>query len=764
MATINSIRYPTLLDIAKKGSEQKAAVDKLLKTIDEYPNKIQYVKIQVLNWDETNLTTIVNEKNIPVSIQGRVTGGNINLSGTSAIRRNGSLSLIVAEDDTFYEVDKINNWLSLNKKVKIEIGFNITEIAQDENLLFEGKHMNRIWFPLGIFVIKNPSLNRSLSGLTLTLTLSDKMCLLNGEVGGNLPAAVVFSEIDAVAADGSYTKEYPLIKDIIQTLVSQYGGIPTDKIIINDVPDTMKKILKWSQEQELYQYQINGTYFLDTTVPTGISPTQIYNYNENIGYEIVPYIWPGAALTGSIGVTITSILDKIKALGNYEYFFDINGNFIWQEKKTYTYGKENLTLIPKDFFEDSNNLKNAINVSINNNKESGLSTYSFYDETTYTPSPLVISYSNNPQYNNIKNDYIIWGKRKSSSGTELPIRYHICFDSVPTYNEAIDTTVFYYKYLIAEPDVYGFKIVTNGGEYSETITPSPNKYYTKNNKKYIYNFDQKKYIDKTSDIKERTFSNVDNWRTLVYFRGKREEAEGNTQIYFNNPFFKDLEIEWPKLYNMEENKWRSGKEPSGDEIDYFCHIIDIGANSDLNKSTVGRYLTKTVNDTNINCIYFPDDGNNIVVKLGDKVPWDSQSFKKTEDQTPLENKRYYIFNEEKQEYEEVNVTIFIEGQTYYEENYQVLRVSDEIYQNLYAGGSRNSAFEHARQLICQYTSYANNISISIVPIYYLEPNTIIKVRDPESNIYGEYIINSISLPLDYNGNMTISASRAVTIV
>ena len=763
MAIIN-LKYPTLLDIAKKGAEQKAAVDKLLKTIDEYPNKVQYVRIQILNWDETDLTITVNEKNIPVLIQGRVTGGNINLSGTSAIRRNGSLSLIVAEDDTFYEVDKINNWLSLNKKVKIEIGFNITEIAQDENILFEGKHINRIWFPLGIFVIKNPSLNRSLSGLTLSLTLSDKMCLLNGEVGGNLPAAVVFSEIDAVAADGSYTKEYPLIKDIIQTLVSQYGGIPTDKIIINDVPNTMKKILKWSQEQELYQYQINGTYFLDTTYPTGVSPTQTYNYNENIGYEIVPYTWPGAALTGSIGVTITSILDKIKTLGNYEYFFDINGNFIWQEKKTYTYGKENLTLIPKDFFEDSNNLKNAINVSINNNKESGLSTYSFYDETTYAPSPLIISYSNNPQYNNIKNDYIIWGKRKSSSGTELPIRYHICFDSVPRFNETVDTPVFYYKYLIAEPDVYGFKVVKNGGEYSESIEPSPNKYYTKNNKKYIYNFDQKKYIDKTSNIKERTFSSADNWRTLVYFRGKREEAEGNTQNYFNNPFYKDLEIEWPKLYDMENNKWQKDKEPAGDEIDYFCHIIDIGDESDLNKNTVGRYLTKTVNDTNINCIYFPDDGNNIVVKLGDEVPWDSQSFKKTEDQTPLANKRYYIFNEEKQEYEEVNVTVFIEGQIYYEENYQVLRVSDEVYQKLYAGGSRNSAFEHARQLICQYTSYANNISISIVPIYYLEPNTIIKVRDPESNIYGEYIINSISLPLAYNGNMTISASRAVTIV
>jgi hypothetical protein len=36
------------------------------------------------------------------------------------------------------------------------------------------------------------------------------------------------------------------------------------------------------------------------------------------------------------GETVVALLDKIvKALGNYEFFYDLDGNFIFQEKKNY---------------------------------------------------------------------------------------------------------------------------------------------------------------------------------------------------------------------------------------------------------------------------------------------------------------------------------------------------------------------------------------------------------------------------------------------
>jgi hypothetical protein len=53
---------------------------------------------------------------------------------------------------------------------------------------------------------------------------------------------------------------------------------------------------------------------------------------------------------------------------------------------------------------------------------------SVYD---FTNSDLVISYSNNPDYGNIKNDFLVWGIRKTISGQELPIRYHLAIDKKP---------------------------------------------------------------------------------------------------------------------------------------------------------------------------------------------------------------------------------------------------------------------------------------------------------------------------------------------
>ena len=60
----------------------------------------------------------------------------------------------------------------------------------------------------------------------------------------------------------------------------------------------------------------------------------------------------------------------------------------------------------------------------------------------------------------------------------------------------------------------------------------------------------------------------------------------------------------------------------------------------------------------------------------------------------------------------------------------------------------------------QYTNYNEQISISVLPIYYLEPNTRITIRNPNIGMYGDYMIKSISLPLDINGTMSLSCTKA----
>ena len=53
-----------------------------------------------------------------------------------------------------------------------------------------------------------------------------------------------------------------------------------------------------------------------------------------------------------------------------------------------------------------------------------------------------------------------------------------------------------------------------------------------------------------------------------------------------------------------------------------------------------------------------------------------------------------------------------------------------------------------------------NITVNAIPIYHLEPNTRIYVYDDNSKIDGQYIISKLTIPLTYNGIMSISATKA----
>jgi hypothetical protein len=65
-------------------------------------------------------------------------------------------------------------------------------------------------------------------------------------------------------------------------------------------------------------------------------------------------------------------------------------------------------------------------------------------------------------------------------------------------------------------------------------------------------------------------------------------------------------------------------------------------------------------------------------------------------------------------------------------------------------------------------NYLNNntyakesVNITGIPIYYLEPNTKVAIKDEESKVSGEYIINKISLSLTYNGTMSLNVTKIV---
>ena len=82
--------------------------------LDKMRNKIIYARITALQFNETPIE----------SIEGKVTGGSINIDGSSALRRTCSLTM-VAEDVNYNEY-----YWGLKTKFKLEIGIQ-NSIAYD---------------------------------------------------------------------------------------------------------------------------------------------------------------------------------------------------------------------------------------------------------------------------------------------------------------------------------------------------------------------------------------------------------------------------------------------------------------------------------------------------------------------------------------------------------------------------------------------------------------------------------------------------------
>ena len=655
-----------------------------LKSFDKLKVKEQYVKITILDFLEKPVQ----------AIEGRVLGGSINIDGNSSIRRTCNLSIIASEHEN--DLTNVDNLLSLNKKVKVEVGF--------LNTTNQYKDFDVIWYPLGIYVIINPSISHGSDGVTISLQLKDKMCLLNGECGGVIPASTTFNEYETVDENGNFFLTYPTIFQIIQELVNHFGGEQLGKIIISDIDTRVKKVMKWVGSSPLYIIKDaeGGTVqYTPTTnaAEIGSRAYTMYEYGSDIGYIYTDFIYP-SELIGDAGSSVCDILDKIKdTLGNYEYFYDIDGNFIFQEIKNYLNTSQSTIELNKLNKED---------YLIDQSK--GKAVYTFDD------SSLITSYSNTPQFNMIKNDFIIWGIKENNNGNTFPIRYHLAIDKKPSIGNEYEC--FFYT----DPNDNLIK------------AKCPIKYPTKKDFPkvgaqeifymaldtgiiYEWNPKEKDYLSITVDLQK---IKTNDWRSELYLSGSQSEPLGRDSNYY----YTELVTEWPKLFDVKNNKFfeETLKYPS--DIDYYLDFIDSSAAiSEMSISNIGR-RTKIINDDSINCIFEPEIPDLVLLNTGDEK-----------------------IAELRQECED-------KGQDY-------VQMDPNLYNMTTGGGNFNSAYNMARELLYQYTSYNESITINALPIYYLEPNIRISVRDSQSGIHGDYMINSISIPLDITSTMTLSCTRAL---
>jgi len=566
-----------------------------------------------------------------------------------------------------------------------------------------------------------------------------------------------------------------IINNVLDTKTKKIKKI-TQKNIVNfvcsfdDLQLTTEQLNKWNRAAiENYQEQTKNSIIKDT---------KDFEIEQDVGYEYVDFVY-NQDLIIDAGGTVCDALDKIKNyLGNYEYFYDEEGHFVFQEIKNYI----NTSL--SSIAEETGNYNELL---------SNPQGYKY----EFNNSNIVASYTKAPQYNLIKNDFLIWGiKGGSSSDSKIPIRYHLAIDEKPTFdmsflkNKAIfvDTEDFgfnpnrelnirvpkrnsqgkYYNTVKDQTQMYNnnldkdmiYKIETFKGWFRLTnrqksihgnyfsYIPEKDVKFTETYPLYfIWDKDIKKWLhyssgrfyyfttDKNPEL-DRNYCILSNngadldWRTQIYLFGLFDETSSG----FDNYYYTELVNEWSKIYEFKKTsdnddfntmiisiKEEAKKTPT--TLSYFIDLIS--STSELNQFSVqniGR-RTKVINEDDINCIFEPDIKDIYYIRSDD--PDIEKIIEKCGDA------HYFI-------------------------------ISGDIFDTYFStGGTFNSAYNQARSLLLQSTKYNTSITMTTLPIYYLDVNSKIFVSEEQAHINDQYMISNISYSLDGNATMTISATQLI---
>lgn len=624
-----------------------------LTQLDKLHMRVQYAKIILLSFKDEE----------PIKeIQGSITSGNLSVNGSSAIRRTINLTMLASIDNS--NLEDIDNEISINKKIKVLIGY-------DNPLKSYKNYGDIIWFPCGLFVLSSANISRSTSGWNISITGKDKMCLLDGTAGGTLPASITFHESLVQLDNGDVEIQYPTIFQIIYEAVNHWGGEAIENIIITDIDEEIKMLVRYMGDKPVYfsnDYQ-SLSFEAQADYP------HMFSYGQDAGYKYTNFTYPGELVLNA-GDTVVTLLDKIvSTLGNYEYFYNIDGKFVFQEIKNYlNTGSPLLELSPEDYVRSYNNAKFL---------------YSLTDLDTTT------AITRNPKYDNVKNDFYVWGKRKTSTGVEVSIRYHLAIDDKPDIDLAMQN-MWEVKDKKSNLIVrYDFNTLDNYSvdDYTVTLVGTP----------------------------------CDEWREELYRRALNAQVSNSV---YDNYYDSELIAEWRNLYNPMNKNWDATNHWNPDvfndpgSINFWLDFID--TSSALGKysiKNIGR-RTKVINNNDIKTVY------------NSEVP--DVVFIEGLDQDLIVK------------YQGIGQRFFI--------------LTNEYYDMFSISTTGTSCFDQIREMMYQNLCYNTTISLTCLPKYYIEPNNIIRVEDKDSNIYGNYQITQYSLPLTYNGTMSITATEVLTRV
>ena len=780
----------------------------LEKLFTAYDREI-YAKITALNFDE-----------LPTEeISGKVTGGSINVDGTSACRRTCSLTLVANE------VNINDYYWGLNTKFELQIGLT--------NRIDE-KYPDIIWFKEGIYLITTFSTALGTSSYTINIQGKDKMGLLDGTVGGTLTAlSYDFGREDYIDENGVLHRRKLPIRDIVTELIHEYAHEPWENIIVQDLDDFGVELLQYrgtatnplylffninSQEVEqmtldgsfiVYKGQIScaisnienivfefndkgeevkGKYYNLNELYTISNPTAFRldknNKEENYyiikittgqtcGYRMTDITYAGD-LIANVGETVVSVLDKIcKMLGDFEYYYDTEGKFIFKRKNQYIYKSFNhhtTTESSQSYVENSAYISPTV-----------------WD---FTGSTLVTSFNNTPNLSELKNDYSLWGTRKSLTGNDLPVHLRYAIDKKPTY----------YKTL--RGDAYG--TTTFIDQIRDQITKEAYKEETINQRieeklKDIIIVDWREIIYQMA-IDYRRFNHCDDFGLKVQeVNGKQLDGKyiyprgvtGYEQYYI------DMEGFWRQIYcpqydyttiTLSENQYVNAKPGeyfvkywnTDDENCYEARYLykDI-TTADLTYNDISNGVLHTVSSPyNLTTTYYykPDpnewiDGWNPIVDNspeslnfwfdflddGGDIERYGTSFVGDRPKAVNDSMIKSIY------FRETPTLIFTDNIAKIDKKlgYSYLQYSPAMASLFTMSAQGKDAIDVLYEHLYKNSYCIESVTVNALPIYHLEPNNMINIFDTRAGINGTYVMTKFTLPLTYNGTMSITATKAV---
>ena len=855
--------------------------EEFLRKLDEYPHKFLWAKIISLNMDEYPLEEVT----------GKITSGSVNVDGSSVLRRTCSMTM-VAEN-----VDINEFYWGLKTKFRFYIGV--------ENWI-DSRYPDIIWFNEGMFMITSFNCTANVNSYTINLQGKDKMTLLNGDLGGVIPASWDFGTEDANVTDEDGNTVYDStgyamikntqipIKDIILQAVHEFAQEPWQNIIVNDLDDYGIELLEYQGTTPLYYIiqhndsgdnsrevtnmtldgnmsckvrkdswtasgkkvgtewvetkisELENVEFTDETSASGalhasyeklverldpdgaVTETSDYmrgfihlgddedhlytvakitrdNGLQVCGYRITDIVYP-YDLIAAPGDTVTSILDKlVQMLGNFEYFYDVDGRFIFQKKRTY-------------LDVSYNNIIHEHSINSEVFAESG--EYSSKYSYTFDDHVLVSSVQNSPNLSNLKNDYSLWGQRQNGNVT-IPIHLRYAIDHKPLYYKTIGHTIL--------RNDEGKPVDENGNELPEAqsgsyvYTDAGKVFITEDGIKFFEDLKNNPEYENDKVIDPDT-SNIVDWREIIYqmandYRRWYRSNDFLLKVRQNNmysaydsfyekgytgyeKYYIDFEMNasqgvvayWRELYNPDDSvKGVSGRYDAfgrftGDNSAPDWEEGKTYAKNDLvkKKNSQDNYIVyRSLRDNNTK---EPGAANNYWVQSLGQFKYNNNGWNDNILNNPEMLNFWFDFIDttgELNKYSVHNIGLRSKATNddkikaiYFRETPNVIFTVNNnktekdkwvkpgyCYINIPAGlnslftiSSRGkNAMDVVEEYLYSYTYPATGVSLSTVPIYHLKPNTLIYINDKETGIVGEYIMQKFSIQFGLGAQMSISA-------